>query len=102
VHLPVRPTRARALVGFDHSLGVVLHEPFCEQRRLVPRAPLLPGWIAGLPFLKLVRQIWACIFSHGRKSLLKRHGVIEVCSLPRELTSIGFLARLTQRKDTIR
>jgi hypothetical protein len=63
--------------GIDDLFGVILHEPFGKNSRLVPRAPWLPGEIAGLAFLKPVSKIWACIFSHGRKSLLKRHRVIE-------------------------
>jgi len=60
----------------------------------------------------LFLKILDCIFSHGHASLskcgkdrinsalihglLKRHGVIEGCSLPRELASVGFLARLNE------
>ena len=37
------------------------------------RAPLgLPAGLPDSPFLKPVSKNWACIFSHGRKSLPKR------------------------------
>ena len=62
--------------GADDLFYVVLHEPLGHQRRLVPRAPWLPGGIAGLAFLKPVSKNWACIFSHGRKSLPKRFVVV--------------------------
>jgi hypothetical protein len=72
-------------VLFPAWIGPQLVNPFrrrldnrlSEQRRLVPRTLWLPGWIAGLPFLKPMFQICDCIFSHGGKSLLKRNGVIE-------------------------
>ena len=62
--------------GADDLFYVVLHEPLGHQRRLVPRAPWLPGGIAGLAFLKPVSKNWACIFSHSRKSLPKRFVVV--------------------------
>jgi hypothetical protein len=58
--------------GIDDLFRVVLHEPFGKNSRLVPRALRLPGRVAGLAFLKPVSKIWACIFSHNRKSFLKR------------------------------
>ena len=71
-------------------------------------AEVLPGGVAGLPFLKPVFQICDCTFSHGHASLskcgkdqingalipslLKRHGVIEGYSLPRELAIRGTIS----------
>jgi hypothetical protein len=51
--------------SIDDLFHVVLHQPFGEQRRLVPRPLWLPGWIAGLPFLKPMFQICDCIFRHS-------------------------------------
>jgi hypothetical protein len=82
-------------IAIDRGGDIVLHEPFGENCRLMPRALWLPGRIAGLAFLKPVFQICDCIFSHGHASLskcgkyringalilglLKRHGIIERC-----------------------